>query len=492
MQNSLNTQNSNFSNKSVLAHSEVTPAKKSGALGNNRKSCANLTPEIGKKTTINNAVAKRNQAFNLQKISADTLKNTTFKADKKAGVCSCCKHRNGSGKAISVKYDSSKKKASFANLFRCNSVWLCPVCGKRVSEVRRDELLTVSEKWQAGDYFTYASRYDNQIDMNDPNFIKKNSIFLVTFTVRHKRSDSLNDVLSALKHGFHSLSRNTPGRRLFAKYGIAHNVKSLEVTYGNANGWHPHYHCLFYSFFTLTEDQMKAFRDELAVLWQKTFKDEWQPFKPNLTNGVDVADGSYASTYINKFGEEIPCRRLGEKVDLEMTKSHMKKAKEKDRFTPFQMLEYFDDLPYLIPRYIEYAKAFFASRQLKYSERLKSLMGLVDLTDKQVLDTLDTKEEIEQQELFNVNSALFDILYINNLRGEFLAMIEIDLKKDGWTSKLENTNRFIKQAITLVFDKLEIALNKTDAKNIKRIQKIQDRITACTRILENPLVLKGE
>lgn len=473
--------------KSVYTPSLVTSESRGGGLGKIRKSCAKSTSENCKNSTINNDIAKRNQVFRLQKISADTLRNTTFKKGKNAGVCFCCKHRNGTGHAITVKYDLNKNKASYTNLFRCNSVWLCPVCARRVSEVRRDELLTVSEKWQAGNYSQYASEYDKEINIDNPDFTKKNSIFLVTLTVRHKRSDSLNDVLNALKHGFHSLIRNTPGRKLLAKYGIAHHVRSLEVTYGNANGWHPHFHCLFYSFFTLTEEQLQAFRDELAALWQKQFKKEWELFKPNLKNGVDVADGSYANTYVTKFGEEIPCRRLGEKVDLEMTKAHMKKAKEIDRFTPFEMLEHLEDSPYLIPRYIEYAKAFFGSKQLKYSQRLKPLMGLVELSDEEVLDELDAKEQEEQQEILTVNKALFDILYFNNLRGEFLAMIEMDIKKDGLESRFTNTNRFIKTAITQVFDHLDIALKKTDAKDLVRIQKIQDRILSCTQILQSPL-----
>lgn len=477
----------NLAEKSLsFAASGFVPRFAKAALGNNRKSCALQTPEIGKISTINNDISKRNQAFKLQKLSADSLKDTTFRNGNKAGVCSCCKHRNGSGKAISVKYDFSKNKASFANLFRCNSVWLCPVCAKRVSEVRRDELLTVSEKWQSGDFFNFATRFNTKINLNNSNFEKKNSIFLVTFTVKHKRSDSLIDVLNALKHGFHSLSRNKSGRNLLAKYGIAHNVRSLEVTYGNSNGWHPHYHCLFYSFFNLNKDEIKAFRDELSIEWQKIFKDELEPFKPDIVHGVHIADGSFASTYINKFGEEVPCRRLGKKVDLEMTKSHMKKAKEKDRFSPFEMLEYFDDLPYLIPKYIEYAKAFFASRQLKYSQGLKRLMGLVDLTDEQVLDDLDAIEDSETREIFNVNSALFDILYINNLRGEFLAMVEMDLKNNP-NQDLKNTNRFVNSALTRVFDKLEIALNKTNRDDEERIRRIQNRITSCINILQNPL-----
>lgn len=489
MQNSLNTQKSNFSDRTVLAHSEVTSARKSVPLGNKGKSCAKPLTKISKLSLKNNDVSKRNQAYRLQRISAETLANTSFREGKTPLVCSCCKRRNGSGKAITVNFNKSKNKASFGNLLRCDSVWTCPVCSKSISEYRRDELLTISEKWQKGDYFQFASALNNSIDMNNPDFVKQNSIFLVTFTIRHSRSESLKEILDALKHGLHCLTRNASGRKLLAKYGIAHNVRSLEVTYGNSNGWHPHYHVLFYSFFNLTPEQMEQFQKELAVLWKGYFKGEFKRFEPNLKNGVDVADGSFASTYINKFGEQIPCRRLGDKVDLEMTKSHMKKAKEKDRFTAFEMLEYFDDLPYLKPKFIEYARTFFGSKQLRYSRYLKRTIGLVDLDDKAVLDELEATEEVT--ELFNVHKTLFDLLYINDLRGEFLAMIEIDIKKGGFESDLKNTHRLIKTVIGNVINKLQKALDKTMADDLARIQRIQDRILSCINLLENPLVLEG-
>ena len=494
MENSLNTQKSNFLTQGVLAHSRVTPEKKSVPLGNTRKECATLPLKSEKKAVLKDDVSKRNQSFRLQKISADSLKNVKFnkiKTEKDVGVCSCCKTRNGSGKAIAVKYNQNIGKAFYSNLFRCNSVWLCPICARRISEFRRDELLTVSEKWQSGDYFNYATRFDSEIDLDESPFENKNSIFLATFTVRHKRSDSLKDVLFALKENFKKLVRNRAGRKLFAKYGIAHNVKSLEVTFGNSSGWHPHYHVLFYGFYALDKEQMAEFQNELAELWMNGFDGDFAQFKPSRKHGVDIADGSFASSYINKFGEQVPCRKLGEKVDLEMTKSHMKKARENDRFTPFEMLEYFDDLPYLKQKYIEYAQIFFGTAQLRYSKYFKNIMKIVDLNDEQVLDEMDSQEELEHQELFNVNKSLFDILYINDLRGEFLAMIELDIKKDGLASDLKNTNRLVKSVIGNVFPKLEIALNKTDPSDENRITRIKERIVSCISLLQNPLILSG-
>jgi hypothetical protein len=77
------------------------------------------------------------------------------------------------------------------------------------------------------------------------------------------------------------------------------------------------------------------------------------------------------------------------------------------------------------------------------------------------------------------------------LRGEFLAQVERDIKKDGLDSEFKYTNDFIKNAVSDVFGKLETALQKTDQSNIQRIGKIQDRIVSCINILQNPVRLEN-
>ena len=93
--------------------------------------------------------------------------------------------------------------------------------------------------------------------------------------------------------------------------------------------------------------------------------------------------------------------------------------------------------------------------------------------------------------MFTVNKCLFDILYINRLRGEFLANIERDIEKDGLQSDFTYTNDFIRHVIGIVVPKLEVALEKTTPDKEVRLKKIQERIMSCVHILQNPVRLQA-
>ncbi len=473
-------------NKSLSSPSEVTCGKKSGALGNTTKCQVGNTPKKAKITTENNEISRRNQIYKLQNISADTLKGELFR-DRPARVCSCCKVRSDKNKPISIKYDESREKASYGNLIKCGSVWTCPVCARSVSEVRRDELLKVAEAWKFSNVFDVINAKDfARLDLEANKHKLKNKIYLVTFTVRHSRDDSLDDLRKGLIQAFNKLNGNTAGRKLWADFGKVFHIRGLEVTWGYANGWHPHFHVLVLSAYEHTDDELADFKTSIGKEWQKCCVQSGLK-KPTIEHGVDVRNGDYASSYINKFGEEIQCRGMGDKIDLEMTKSHMKHARDKHRFSPFQMLENMDDVPMLRHKFIEYSHSFFGQAQLAYShaKRMKGLAGLLDLTDEDIVN----QEKQEQVEMFTVNKCLFDILYINRLRGEFLANIERDIKKDGLQSDFTYTNDFIKCVVGIVVPKLETAIEKTPVENVERLRKIQERIFSCVHILQNPVRL---
>lgn len=117
---------------------------------------------------------------------------------------------------------------------------------------------------------------------------------------------------------------------------------------------------------------------------------------------------------------------------------------------------------------------------------MKGLAGLLDLDDEDIVN----QEKQEQIEMFTVNKCLFDILYINRLRGEFLANIERDIEKDGLQSDFTYTNDFIRHVIGIVVPKLEVALEKTPPDKEVRLKKIQERIMSCVHILQNPVRLQ--
>ena len=68
------------------------------------------------------------------------LQDQSAKLLPKERVCNCLKKRIDKTKQREVKYNENRKKAHYANVQRCGSIWSCPVCAKQITEKRREEL----------------------------------------------------------------------------------------------------------------------------------------------------------------------------------------------------------------------------------------------------------------------------------------------------------------------------------------------------------------
>ena len=116
------------------------------------------------------------------------------------------------------------EKARYANLRVCGSVWTCPVCAAKISEHRKKEIETAAAVHTEAGGFMY----------------------MVTYTFSHSRNDNLATLLGDGKQKF-GLSgalqrlRDSRGyKKLLEQIDHIGLVRNLEVTHGEANGWHPH------------------------------------------------------------------------------------------------------------------------------------------------------------------------------------------------------------------------------------------------------------
>jgi hypothetical protein len=67
---------------------------------------------------------------------------------------------------------------------------------------------------------------------------------LVTITVPHDLDDPLAKLVDAERAAWKHVTQGAAWQRLKRKLGIAGHVIALEFTWGDQNGWHPHYHVL--------------------------------------------------------------------------------------------------------------------------------------------------------------------------------------------------------------------------------------------------------
>ena len=273
-------------------------------------------------------------------------------------------------------YEGGATVAHFGGLQTCGSVWLCPICGKRISETRRCEL---------NQLLAWAREQGLRPVM-------------LTLTARHGHGDDLKQQLVAMKKAKQRLRQRKEWRRI--KGRIVGTVTATEVTHGK-NGWHTHFHEILLIEPTACEiEQARAVRAELAKMTKGEEKNEafdaegariereamqvldglaavWRA----CLTGVGLSGGRAAwhvqgavaaGRYVTKWG-------AGE----EMTLSSAKDGKGKGR-TPLQLLAAAHDGDEEAGRLWQiYGIAFKGARQLVWSPGLKARAGIGEVSDEE-------------------------------------------------------------------------------------------------------------
>jgi len=219
--------------------------------------------------------------------------NAARSLQPKERVARCMRKEMKTGIDVSIKKPLNGS-AYFCDLFICGSLWRCPVCAAKITEKRRQEglLATAMQRKLFGD----------------------DSALLVTFTYPHHREDVLAILIEKQKAAFKWLFDDCWAfRDLCDKYAYMGNIRSLEVTHGENNGWHPHVHYIFFFEQNFKQDLdadwslnpsaagMDAFKKELYPLWQQACSRAGLG-EPSFQHGLDVRGGAYAAEYVLKFG----------------------------------------------------------------------------------------------------------------------------------------------------------------------------------------------
>ena len=288
----------------------------------------------------------------------------------------CHRARIDKTKDIEIKVSTESGRAFFSGFQACGSVWLCAICGPKITERRRVEVSEAIEKAKAQGL----------------------KVMLLTLTVPHGMGDDLRVVLAAMKKGWLKTSCGRKAQNMRQETGFQGSIRVLEVTYGE-NGWHPHFHALLILDTDKTPHQVEE-------AWWPLWRDGCTKAglkSPSREHGISVQDGAQAAHYISKWG-----------LDSELTKGHLKKGKTS--LTPWDLMrvmtygpDHFTISPELretlsrlgIDRpkarglWIVYAKAFKGQRQLIWSVGLRDLLNMKNEKTDQELAEADP-EEISQ------------------------------------------------------------------------------------------------
>lgn len=245
--------------------------------------------------------------------------------------------------------------AHFKGVMVCGLVWLCAVCGSKISERRRAELQTAIALWQA----------------------EGGQVWLATYTFSHGRHDVLAETLDKLARARKRLKKGRAFDAIRAGFGLVGTIQAFEITHGPAHGWHPHVHELV---FVRSGADMGEFRRAMYEKWRSACLLSGLG-EPSWEHGFDVRGGDEAARYVSKGGWGL---------DQEMTKGHIKDGRGKNR-SPGQLLDCASDpaadqahRDEAARLWLDYAAAMKGRRQLVWSKGLKARFAVADLSDEEI------------------------------------------------------------------------------------------------------------
>jgi len=243
--------------------------------------------------------------------------------------------------------DQTVRRASYKGLVICGNVWGCPVCGNRISRIRRAEM-NVLLAW---------ARAEGLVPI------------LLTLTTRHGRSDSLEHLLHGMKEAKRRLRQRAEWRRL----PFEGSVTATEITHGTRHGWHPHFHELIL---------LRADSEEQALDMARTLRSPWLASLrayglDGASAAFDVRGAAEAGNYVAKWG-----------VAEEMTLSGDKAGKTQDGhergWLPSQLATLGGEGNATAAKlWVEYFEATSGKRrnQLVWSRCLKLRCGVEEVSD---------------------------------------------------------------------------------------------------------------
>ena len=278
---------------------------------------------------------------------------------------------------------ASRATASVRNVMRCGSVWECAPCSFKVSAGRAAEVLSAIDGCQA----------------------VGGSVLLVTLTFPHRRTDDASDLVARLSDAWERVVKHRRWRSALDAAGVHGTVRALEITWGQANGWHPHLHVLVFADRLVVPESLRA---PIFDLWRAACVAAGLP-APSERYGVDVRGGERAAGYVAKWG-----------LHTEVALSALKKGRG-DRYTPWELLAQLDHTGHVVwrNRWRAYLAAVHRSKQLVWSRGLKARYGVGEVSDDEHAANGGDADEVLWR---SIPPKLWSAIYRAKLIGQFLAL----------------------------------------------------------------------
>ncbi len=260
-------------------------------------------------------------------------------------VAACLRFRIAMSAGVEALQIPGRVLGALGGLQTCGSVWMCAVCGSKISERRREELAQGIEAGKAQGWW---------VPMN-------------TYTLPHHSRQSLREVREGLQRSRERMCRQRSYRRLVDRLGIVGKVYALELTHG-VNGWHPHIHEVMFCRGRMFPLELEW---ELRDLWLPALAAEGFPGGNQHAISSSETDGNVGE-YLSKLDGTAQWT-----VAHELTKQTVKNGRGEHHRNPTALLsDWLQGDEAAGQLWGEYADEFKGRVQLQWSNGLRGRLGL--------------------------------------------------------------------------------------------------------------------
>lgn len=217
-------------------------------------------------------------------------------------------------------------RASWGNLQTSASVWASPLSAASISKTRAQEVTTALETW-----------FDQD---------KQHGVEFLTLTLAHNRDQELGEVWDTLSYAWRGVVATAAwrgGKRCVGDkktFGVAHWLKSVEVTHGK-NGWHCHLHVLLFLDRELSGEERDELETNVYDRWSRAA--ERKGFKtPSRKHGVKLEKAlrDKSAKDLGAYMAKGALASVAETLAWEMTAGQTaKEGRGTENRTPFQILD---------------------------------------------------------------------------------------------------------------------------------------------------------
>lgn len=260
---------------------------------------------------------------------------------------------------------ANKGQFMYQGLASCSMIWRCPICSIKILAGRQKEISHLLEHHVKAGY----------------------KIGFLTLTMRHKKLDAFEYTLNKLNDTYRKIRNQKEFKHLTKQDLFLGQIKSLETTYTESNGWHPHIHILYF-YKTNDSELITSFQKRLITKWAQITNSQVKRQDQSIIETIDEV-----GQYITKFD-----------IVKEITGDWTKTSKG---IKPFQMLEAIaskrivlgtrtveESKLLLINLWIEYITTTKGKHRISISPEINYAYKLEAKTDDQLTKQIDVEQII--------------------------------------------------------------------------------------------------